>query len=188
MVVRQTPAGHPRESNAVFDDVEQLAVREFLDVVRAQVGHFRRHSGRSFGLTAPVLSMANGAVLLMFFCFGQNFRRAAQRITELFCVRRDRESKSGIGNRILEIARLLARAEPLEMKIRMAIMVPTSVHNTVFNVLIGGMRGACRPASLELSPAAPFKPDPRQLLHDPESSVPLNESSHRHGLLAACSR
>src|SRR5437762_2071663 len=78
------PARHPSEAHAVFDDVEQLAVRQLLGLRQPQVGRSRIEVAPHLRLAAPVVRMADGAVVREVASTSRDrFLRRGHRVTRL---------------------------------------------------------------------------------------------------------
>src|SRR5258708_36493496 len=68
------PGRHSAQTNAVFDDVEQFFVCEFLGALLSHIRRMRVHPAAHLDLTASIVGMTECAVVgPMRHCFIQNF-------------------------------------------------------------------------------------------------------------------
>jgi hypothetical protein len=65
IITRLTEGGHSRPAHTVLDDPVEFTIRHFLRVVRAKVGGTGIHDASELRLTATVISVADGTMLLV---------------------------------------------------------------------------------------------------------------------------
>ncbi len=110
--VYPAPGGHAAQADAVFDDVEQLAVGLVLRFFGAHVGRLGVHSLPHGNLAAAIVGVTGGAVIgPVLTRFGENFGGGGYRILLLSGTGGESEILRDTGGEVFECGRTRAGAQ-----------------------------------------------------------------------------
>src|SRR3990172_10449712 len=104
---------HPGQRDAVLDEVKELPIRQLLRCRKTHVGRLRIEALTDVGLSAPLVSMTDGAVIrVVLEAVADGFRAPRNRILAISRGRRDREPAREPGDTLLQAPGLGTRAKP----------------------------------------------------------------------------
>src|SRR5580704_5003261 len=106
------PGGHARETDAILDDVADLAVSKILRLGQAQIGRLGVEVTPDLGLPAAVVTVTDGAAVgEVFASLPQKFRSGLPRVLLIACLAWNREISHRAGDGLLQGGRLFGCAE-----------------------------------------------------------------------------
>src|SRR5580704_13732235 len=106
------PRGHPGETDAILNDVADLAVSKILRLGQAQIGWLGVEVTPDLGLPAAVVTVTDGAAVgEVFASLPQKFRSGLPRVLLIACPAWNREISHGAGDDFLQGGWLFGGAE-----------------------------------------------------------------------------